>query len=267
VSEREPLHNARPDAVTVTDARVLDVATLEDELASQDRARRTIAQMLSMLGAAVPAASLSAAPTAADGTHNGPSVVFRGVPLRVTPQQLRHEYLHRYEREDPYHPRLVAGTNQTMRGTHEDPNFLRGSTNPFLEYAQELDLPHFVRVYLRMDCQLVGYLFLARTRDRRPFSERELTFLQRAHPFLESAYVAAVRPAPKVDNESLLLTAGLTRREADVARYAATGMRAREIAELLVLTEATVKSHLAHVYRKLGVRGKAELAARLRPLD
>jgi DNA-binding CsgD family transcriptional regulator len=193
--------------------------------------------------------------------------VFRGAALRVTPQQVRHEYLHHYEREDPYHPRMAAGTHQTMHGTHEDPDFLRGSSNPFLEYAQELDLPHFVRVFLRLDCQLVGYLFLARSGDHRPFSQRELTFLQRAHPFLESAYVAALRPAPKVDNESLLIDAGLTRREADVARYAATGLRAREIAERLVLTEATVKTHLAHVYRKLGVRGKAELAARLRPND
>jgi DNA-binding CsgD family transcriptional regulator len=42
------------------------------------------------------------------------------------------------------------------------------------------------------------------------------------------------------------------------------GLSVREIAERLVLTEATVKTHLAHIYGKLGVRGRVDLLARLR---
>jgi DNA-binding CsgD family transcriptional regulator len=267
--ERELTHRPHGQGPTsvVVDKRVLGVTMLDRELMSTDRTRRTIAQMLTMLRAAVPAASVSAAPVAPDGSHNGPSIVFRGAQLRVSPQQVRSEYLARYERDDPFHGRVVVGTNQIIRGTHEHPGYLKQCSNPFLEYAQELDLPHFVRVYLRVDLQLAGYLFLARTGGQRPFSERELTFLERAQPFLESAYVAAVNPAPLAEAETLLSGAGLTRREADVARYAATGMRARDIAERLVLSEPTVKTHLARIYSKLGVQGKAELAARLRPSD
>jgi DNA-binding CsgD family transcriptional regulator len=57
---------------------------------------------------------------------------------------------------------------------------------------------------------------------------------------------------------------GLTRRELEVARHAASGMTDRAIAEALVLSVRTVESHLAAVYRKLAIGSRQELAALLR---
>lgn len=48
---------------------------------------------------------------------------------------------------------------------------------------------------------------------------------------------------------------------------ASRGSTSREIAERLVLSERTVEAHLSHVYGKLGVRSRAELAARAAGLD
>jgi DNA-binding CsgD family transcriptional regulator len=45
----------------------------------------------------------------------------------------------------------------------------------------------------------------------------------------------------------------LTVRELEVLALTATGARTREIAAQLELSEATIKTHLVHVYRKLGV--------------
>ncbi|PZR63369.1 MAG: hypothetical protein DLM71_05575 [Chloroflexi bacterium] len=52
--------------------------------------------------------------------------------------------------------------------------------------------------------------------------------------------------------------------ERRVLDEAALGLTVREIAERLVLTPATVKTHLAHIYSKLEVRGRVDLLARLR---
>lgn len=51
----------------------------------------------------------------------------------------------------------------------------------------------------------------------------------------------------------------LTAREREVAALARAGLRTKEIAARLHLSERTVESHLAHVYAKLGVSGRRNL--------
>ncbi|MBF4553420.1 response regulator [Corynebacterium suicordis] len=53
----------------------------------------------------------------------------------------------------------------------------------------------------------------------------------------------------------------LTARELDVLRLAGEGSSNKVIARQLVLTEATVKSHLAHVFSKLGVKNRTAAVA------
>jgi DNA-binding CsgD family transcriptional regulator len=56
----------------------------------------------------------------------------------------------------------------------------------------------------------------------------------------------------------------LTPRERSLAELAATGAPVREIARAAFLSPKTVETHLTRVYRKLGVRSKAELACAFR---
>jgi DNA-binding CsgD family transcriptional regulator len=53
----------------------------------------------------------------------------------------------------------------------------------------------------------------------------------------------------------------LTPTEVEVVRHAAAGLTNPEIGERLFVSPATVKTHLAHVYAKLGVRNRSQLAA------
>ncbi|MGI5150179.1 LuxR C-terminal-related transcriptional regulator [Plantactinospora sp. CA-294935] len=62
-------------------------------------------------------------------------------------------------------------------------------------------------------------------------------------------------PAPNLASPTL------TARENEVAALAATGLPNREIATRLVVSARTVESHLARVYRKLGIGSRRELRA------
>ena len=52
---------------------------------------------------------------------------------------------------------------------------------------------------------------------------------------------------------------GLTRREVDVVQHIAAGHSNSEIAAALFVSEATVKTHINHVFAKTGVRDRAQL--------
>ena len=52
---------------------------------------------------------------------------------------------------------------------------------------------------------------------------------------------------------------GLTRREVDVVRHIAAGHSNAEIAAALFVSEATVKTHINHIFAKTGVRDRAQL--------
>ncbi len=60
------------------------------------------------------------------------------------------------------------------------------------------------------------------------------------------------------DNEPMYK--GLTRREYEIVRHAALGMRNVEIARRLLISEVTVKTHLTNVFQKLGIRDRVQLA-------
>jgi DNA-binding NarL/FixJ family response regulator len=60
-----------------------------------------------------------------------------------------------------------------------------------------------------------------------------------------------------VQAEAAALPDGLTPREAEVLTLIAEGLTNQEIAERLVVSPATVKSHVNRVFSKIGVRDRA----------
>ncbi len=94
---------------------------------------------------------------------------------------------------------------------------------------------------------------------------RDLLAALGAAPFLERAErelaACGLAPSgPRRDVRSLL-----SPQEQAVATLVATGLTNRQVAERLVLSTKGVEYHLGHVFAKLGVATRAELAGRLAP--
>lgn len=71
-------------------------------------------------------------------------------------------------------------------------------------------------------------------------------------------------PVPRGPRQTTMANAaGLTEREAEIAELVAAGLSNHEIAERLVLSDKTVGHHVSAILGKLGLRRRAEVAARL----
>ena len=91
------------------------------------------------------------------------------------------------------------------------------------------------------------------------FSDRDADMLEVLRPHLMLAYAGRTPAHDTPVNE-----ATLTRREAQVLSFAASGRTNQEIADLLVISPGTVRKHLERAYGKLGVQNRTEAIAALR---
>jgi len=104
---------------------------------------------------------------------------------------------------------------------------------------------HECQCVLRVVSTTVEYILLTRlgtTRDSRLVGTRE-------------ALTPGVDPLQSLPD-------GLTGREREVASLLAQGLSNRRIAEQLVIAEKTAKNHVQRVLERVGVRSRAEVAAR-----
>ncbi|MGH2410308.1 MAG: LuxR C-terminal-related transcriptional regulator, partial [Chloroflexota bacterium] len=75
---------------------------------------------------------------------------------------------------------------------------------------------------------------------------------------LRVIHAAMGRAAAPTRASTTTLPDDLTPREAEVLRLVARGFNNREIAERLVITEATVKTHTNNIFSKAGLRDRAQ---------
>jgi DNA-binding NarL/FixJ family response regulator len=88
------------------------------------------------------------------------------------------------------------------------------------------------------------------------FDPRERLILALLRPHIDELYQDLQRRRHQVP---------LTQRQADLLRLVATGLSNKEIARALVISAATVRTHLEHIFRLLDVNSRGAAVARAFP--
>ena len=89
----------------------------------------------------------------------------------------------------------------------------------------------------------------------RDFDERERLLLTLLRPHLSAAYRAAERRRQP--------PAALTARQVELLKYVAQGYTNTQIARRMQLSEGTVRTHLNHIYERLGVTSRTAAVTRM----
>jgi DNA-binding NarL/FixJ family response regulator len=82
-----------------------------------------------------------------------------------------------------------------------------------------------------------------------------------AKPYAADELLARVRALLRHNRRPAVPASGLTAREQEVLALLAEGFAPEEIAERLYISTRTVGTHIEHVFRKLGVRTRAQAVA------
>ena len=82
-----------------------------------------------------------------------------------------------------------------------------------------------------------------------------------AKPYAADELLARVRALLRHNQRQAVPASGLTAREQEILTLLAEGLAPDEIAERLYISARTVGTHMEHVFRKLGVRTRAQAVA------
>jgi DNA-binding CsgD family transcriptional regulator len=125
--------------------------------------------------------------------------------------------------------------------------------NPwYLEVQRPRGVEYECKLLLPSPARTVRGFFFVRGPEVHDFNERDRAVLTMLRPHLH-----AIREDWEARNRPACLTA----RETEVLHLVAEGLTNAQIAARLVLSPATVRSHLAHVFEKLGVQTRTAAVA------
>lgn len=77
--------------------------------------------------------------------------------------------------------------------------------------------------------------------------------------FKRDTFEALFRETKEIIESRVVLRKLLTRAEANIVNLACQGLKNKEIAEKLFISESTVKTHLNNIYKKLNVKNRVQL--------
>jgi DNA-binding CsgD family transcriptional regulator len=170
------------------------------------------------------------------------------------PTEFHHQYLGGMNRFDPLHVRRAADKSVARLG-HEierDPTF---DTATYQSFSEGFGISDVLEFYFRRDAKIVAGLSVVWDR-RCKIPDGVVHVAQKMHRYIEFNLVDS-----KSTPTETMSRYGLTSRERDVARLLCCGRTNREISELLTISLATVKTHLIHIFEKLGVENRSAVVA------
>lgn len=170
------------------------------------------------------------------------------------PSSFHDQYLAGMSQLDPLHPRSASNRPFARLSVATDQCATRDAAT-YRSFAGQCGIADMIEFFFRRNDRIVaGMSVLWGPGCKIPDSAMNIA--EKIHDYLEFNLTSRLSPAPDCPPRF-----GLTSREMEVVELLCCGRTNREISECLNIGLATVKTHLIHIFEKLGVETRSAVVA------
>lgn len=173
--------------------------------------------------------------------------------LSGIPEAFHRQYLEGMSAFDPLHPRHASGL-AVARLSEAAADGPVAEAAQYRSFASQCGIVDMVEFFFRRNDRIVAGMSVVWGPEGN-IPEGVMTTARKIHQYLQFNLVG--RPGAVEDGHRF----GLTAREMDVVQLVCCGRTNREIGECLKIGQATVKTHLIHIFEKLGVETRSAVVA------
>ena len=184
------------------------------------------------------------------------------VQINMDPANIR-RYEEHYQYHDPITP-LMQRYHVAVRATDVMAHQALSKTEFFNDFLHRDGLYWGVNLYAWHRGENLGDMRIWRDRRRENFTHDDLRILDMIQPAFVSALAQARQRKGKGTAGALLSGVSLSPRELETASLVAQGLSDKEVARRLNISAATVRTHLEHCFRKLGVNNRVAMVQKIR---
>lgn len=126
-------------------------------------------------------------------------------------------------------------------------------------FLRENNIAWYSGIVLAVAQHVLGEVVFYRSKGKPDFSDQELIYLDiiKEHLLLR---LQRISDNPTLNVPVSLISLGLTRRECDIAGLVRKQYTTKEISTKLMISQYTTKKHLNHIFHKLNVKNRYQLA-------
>ena len=165
---------------------------------------------------------------------------------------------------DPLHVRRVAANPNAVVRMDEAPGYM--PSKELVEYTQFMrryDIIDNIDLILRHNNEIKAGLSVMWTSCDRGPTTVDFRLAEDLQPYIQFNLFDLPLAVPVEQQDRAIDGLHLTPRETDVAKLICAGRTNADIAACLGIGVSTVKTHLIHVFEKIGVESRSGLVARL----
>ncbi|WP_211965497.1 MULTISPECIES: helix-turn-helix transcriptional regulator [unclassified Bradyrhizobium] len=178
--------------------------------------------------------------------------------LRGVPMDFHRQYVERMNRFDPLHVRNMQATRRGVaRLTDEIATVHTPDVETYRSFSSHFGIGDMIEFFFRQESRIVAGMSVM-WRDGMAIPDSAMTMAAKMHEYME---FTLLRESTMETIDRKITRYGLTAREREVIDLLCCGRTNREISACLTISLATVKTHLLHIFEKLGVENRSAVVA------